>query len=93
MVGFDLPVMIATAVACFPIFFTGHTIARWEGFVFLAYYVLYVGFLVMTATQHAALENFSMAMSWFVMPLTALTIAVVFLRSLKEKPRGASTRS
>jgi len=28
---FDLPVMLAVAVACLPIFFTGHLIARWRG--------------------------------------------------------------
>ena len=27
----DIPIMIATAVACLPIFFTGHSISRWEG--------------------------------------------------------------
>ena len=31
MLSFDLPVMIAVAVACLPVFFTGHLIARWEG--------------------------------------------------------------
>ncbi len=29
--SFDLPVMIAAAVACLPIFFNGHAIYRWEG--------------------------------------------------------------
>ena len=30
----DIPIMIAVAVACLPIFFTGHIIARWEVFSF-----------------------------------------------------------
>jgi cation:H+ antiporter len=34
MVNFDIPVAVAVAVACLPIFFTGHLIARWEGAVF-----------------------------------------------------------
>jgi ABC-type long-subunit fatty acid transport system fused permease/ATPase subunit len=34
---FDLPMMIAVAVACLPIFFTGHLIDRWEGALFLGY--------------------------------------------------------
>ena len=38
---FDIPFMIAVAVACLPIFFTGYRIARWEGAIFLAYYVAY----------------------------------------------------
>lgn len=85
IVSFDLPVMIATAVACLPIFFTGYTIARWEGFVFFAYYVLYISFLVMTATQHAALETFANAMTWFIIPLTTLTILVVLARAFKKQ--------
>ena len=37
--AFDFPVMIAVAVACLPIFFAGYRINRWEGLLFLAYYV------------------------------------------------------
>ncbi len=36
----DIPVMIAVAAACLPIFFTGHVIARWEGTCSLAVIVL-----------------------------------------------------
>lgn len=90
VVGFDVPVMLATAVACLPIFFTGHKIARWEGFVFFAYYIFYIGFLVLTATQHTALETFANAMTWFIIPLTTLTILVVFVQSYKKQvPRKA----
>ena len=39
--SFDMPVMVAVAVACLPVFFTGSLIARWEGLLFLAYYVAY----------------------------------------------------
>jgi cation:H+ antiporter len=42
VLGFDLWVMMATALACLPVFMTGREIARWEGAVFLAYYVAYV---------------------------------------------------
>ena len=33
----DFPFMIAVSIACLPIFFTGHKIARWEGALFLGY--------------------------------------------------------
>ncbi len=39
-VRFDIPVMLAAAVARLPIFFTGGIISRWEGALFLAYYML-----------------------------------------------------
>ncbi|MDW8325921.1 MAG: calcium/sodium antiporter [Anaerolineales bacterium] len=78
---FDIPVMIAVAVACLPIFFTGYTIARWEGFVFLGYYVAYTTYLLLAASQHDALPMFSNVMLYFVIPLTALTIGVTVFRS------------
>ena len=50
---FDIPVMIAVAVVCLPIFFTGQQIARWEGGLFLGYYVAYTLYLVLRETQPA----------------------------------------
>ena len=78
---FDLPVMIATAVACLPIFFTGQVVARWEGALFLSYYGAYTIYLLLATTQHDALSTFSMAMWAFVLPLTAVTLIVATLRS------------
>ena len=54
----DLPVMIAAAVACLPVFFTGLRIARWEGILFLVYYSVYVGLLVLSATGYPGLAGF-----------------------------------
>lgn len=73
---FDIPVMLAVAVACLPIFFTGHVIARWEGLLFVAFYVAYTVTLVFMATNNPALPEFRAWMLWLVLPLTALTLAV-----------------
>ncbi len=88
MLTFDIPVMIAVALACLPIFFTGNTIARWEGGVFLAYYVAYTAFLILASTQHDALPAFSAALVWFALPLTALTLAVLAARSWRQQRRA-----
>jgi len=77
---FDMWVMVAVALACVPIFITGREIARWEGAVFLGYYVAYVTYLVLAAQHHAALAMFSTAMLSFVLPLTVVTLVVVSLR-------------
>lgn len=82
---FDLPVMTAVAVACLPIFFNGHRIARWEGALFLGYYIAYVAYLLLAAADHAALEDFRLAMQTVVMPLTLLTLAIVTWRNLKAR--------
>jgi cation:H+ antiporter len=85
LLAFDLPVMIAVAVACLPIFLTGHEIARWEGALFLAYYCLYVAYLVLAATGHALLPLFASAMLLFALPLTALTLAILSYRALRRR--------
>ena len=89
---FDIPVMIAVAVATLPIFFTGHTISRWEGAVFLAYYVAYTTYLILDAAEHAALTTFGDAMVWFALPLTALTLLVLLVRALGLGNSSAGTR-
>lgn len=79
--GFDFPVMIAVALACLPIFYTDHLIARWEGALFLGYYLAYSAYLILRSAEHAALGPFSLAMGAFVLPLTAVTLAVLAWRA------------
>jgi cation:H+ antiporter len=81
---FDIPVMIAVTLACLPIFFAGHRIARWEGALFVIYYAIYVLFLVLQAEQHEALPVLNQAMMFFVIPLTAATLVVVAWRRLRR---------
>jgi cation:H+ antiporter len=85
--NFDMPVMIAVALATLPIFFTGYAISRWEGAIFLGYYAAYLAYLVMEATEHDALPRFGAAMIWFVLPLTALTLLVLAMGAARRQPR------
>jgi cation:H+ antiporter len=80
VLAFDLPVMVAVAVACLPVFFTGREIARWEGVLFLAYYAAYTAYLVLYAQRHDALGPFSAVMAGYVLPLTAVTLLVLVVR-------------
>ena len=84
--AFDIPFMTAVAVACLPVFFTGRTIARWEGALFVLYYAAYTAYLVLQATRHDALPLYSVILLEFVAPLTAVTLAVVALRSFRRRP-------
>ncbi len=83
--SFDFPVMVAVALACFPIFATGHRIARWEGAFFLFYYVAYIGYLVVEATDHHLANEFRAAFWGFVLPITMVTLVVSFYRYYQEK--------
>lgn len=88
---FDLPVMIAVAVATLPIFFTGYTIHRWEGAVFLGYYAAYTAYLVLDASKHEIVPAFGAAMVWFALPLTVLTLAIGVARATgKGRGRGGA---
>jgi cation:H+ antiporter len=82
---FDMPIMIAVAIACLPVFFTGNLIARWEGGVFLGYYVAYMLYIVLAATHHTSLPVFSKAMLYFVIPITVLTLIIVTVQAVRAK--------
>ncbi len=84
---FDIPVMLAVAVACLPVFFTGGRISRWEGGLFLGYYAAYVLFLIFAAVKHQASEGFAAAMLWFVIPITILGLTVSLVFAVRQRQR------
>lgn len=80
VVSFDIWVMLAVAFACLPIFVSGREIERWEGGLFLLYYVAYVTYLILAAQQHDQLQAYSSVMLSFVVPLTIVTLVVSMIR-------------
>jgi cation:H+ antiporter len=89
LLAFDLPVMVAVAVACLPIFLTGWSIARLEAAVFLGLYAAYTAYLVLKAQEHDALPAFSAVMLEFVIPLVALGVGVSVVRHFRRPPGAA----
>nr|WP_272890084.1 calcium/sodium antiporter [Stutzerimonas stutzeri] len=83
--AFDFPVMIAVAVACLPTFFAGYTINRWEGLLFIAYYIAYTLYLVMSSTGRPFAETFGDAILGYALPLTAITLIVIAGRAWKRQ--------
>ncbi|MEK0360880.1 calcium/sodium antiporter [Pseudomonas sp. CBC3] len=83
--AFDLPVMLAVFGACLPIFFSGYRINRWEGAMFFGYYLAYTLYLVMFSTGLPSISLLRHAMTWYVLPLTAITLFVIFLRAWKHQ--------
>ncbi len=81
---FDMPIMIAVALACLPIFFTGYLIKRWEGILFLFYYFVYSLYLFLNVTDHSMLPAFNNVMYWFVIPITIITLLAFVLESIKN---------
>lgn len=83
--AFDIPVMTAIAVACLPIFFTGNRLSRWEGLLFLGYYVAYTVYLILSASQSPQLDLFKQVMLYGAIPLTVLLLLVTTVRSIRTK--------
>ena len=81
--AFDIPVMILTAVACLPIYFSWGEIRRWEGALFLVYYALYVSYLVLTAAGSPRVETLAHLVLWVAAPLTILTLGISLARAIR----------
>ncbi|MCK0118874.1 calcium/sodium antiporter [Isoptericola sp. S6320L] len=76
-VHFDLPLMVAVALALLPVAFTGQLIRRWEGALFVALYLAYVTFVLLAAAEHDATQPFGSAMLGFVLPITAVWLVAL----------------
>lgn len=85
---FDIPVMVAVALACLPVFFTGFRIGRREGALFFSYYLAYTLYLILDATGHDQLDEFSLIMFEYITPLVALTLLLVAAHAWRKRRRG-----
>jgi len=83
--GLDIPIMIAVAIACLPVFFSDYVIDRWSGALFVALYTGYMTYLVMQGTQHASVAGFSSIMLVFVIPLVSFTLVLLAVRSWRRR--------
>ncbi len=80
----DIPVMVAVAIACLPIFANGSVLYRWEGIAFLVAYAVYLAWLVLDATEHGSRDSYGNVVLYFVVPIVAVTIATVWYRGRGE---------
>lgn len=77
---FDIPVMVAAAMACFPIVLSGRRITRVEGGCLLAAYAAYTAYLVMDAATHEFLPAYRTALTLVVLPLAAIALIEMLRR-------------
>lgn len=85
VMNFDLPIMAAVALACLPIFLTSGRISRWEGALFLSYYLAYITFTILAINGHPGLHTFTAAMIWFVIPLSILGLTISLLTWMHKR--------
>lgn len=87
---FDLPIMIAVAFICMPVFYTRQLISRREGFLFLGYYSTYTAYLILSATRHQSVQLFS-RIAVIVLPLTLIPLLIGVVRHARNGKRLKKT--
>lgn len=89
VINFDLPVMIAVAFSCLPIFYSGKRIERWEGILFLFYYVAYTTYLILNSANppHPILPLYVKIMMLGVIPVTIIAIITIAIMEKRAKSK------
>lgn len=83
-VTFDIPIMIAVALICLPVFYSKLEISRVEGLIFLLYYGAYTIYLILSAES-------SVTMGWFtqmMMIVLPLSVAFIVIAAFRERNRS-----
>lgn len=79
VIAVDLPVMVAVAILCIPIFLTGRKISRIEGCLFLIYYCLYTAYLISHADRTHQDASLVLSITYVIVPVTLLAVLLHFL--------------
>ncbi len=87
MVARDFPIMVATTLACLPIFWTGGVISRREGGVLVGLYLLYVLEQVLPYTNPALVGSFRWINLFVVIPVVVVLLALQCLRYMRRERR------
>jgi cation:H+ antiporter len=86
-ITFDIPIMILIAIACYPVFYTGNRVSRWQGILFLFFYIGYTGYLILRGIESQWLSSYSTTMSI----LAAISFAILLFgmtRQMMQKIEG-----
>jgi cation:H+ antiporter len=79
----DIPVMVAVAVICLPIFFTGYMISRPEGALFFGYYAAYTAYLLLASSGSTALPTVESVFK-IAVPLTVIALLGFLVHSSRR---------
>jgi len=80
----DLPVMVAVAIACLPLFLD-LSIGRAKGLFFLFAYAVYTAYLVLSAIGSGAVPGLRDAMLAYVLPLTGITLLSIAIQAARKR--------
>ncbi len=93
MISRDLPIMVATTLACLPIFWTNGVISRLEGWLLLGLYGLYLVEQVLAASSAGPLvDTFRFVVLVAVLPLLLVFLVWQVLRWRQQRSSPAAIR-
>jgi len=81
----DIPVMLAVATLCLPLFFLGSTLNRFEGFLFLVLYTAYLWFTVATALSLPYLHQLETGLLYVLAPLVGFYVLLCLFNDLLRR--------
>jgi cation:H+ antiporter len=87
--AFDIPVMIAVAVACLPLFYSGWRIRRWEGGLLLTTYCVYIGYLFLKISEHPAIDDCRRFLFYVAAPIVGVLLSISAWRSWRLERQAA----
>jgi cation:H+ antiporter len=70
----DIPVALAAAIVCLPVFAAGAVISRTDGFLFLSCFIVYNLYIVLYASGSQWLNLYATFFGWAVIPVTMLVL-------------------
>ncbi|SFR82125.1 cation:H+ antiporter [Marinobacter daqiaonensis] len=85
MVALDIPVMLGVAVLCLPLFFSGASLDRLEGGLFLLLYVSYVWYMIAMSLSAGYLSQLQSAILFGLIPVVVLYVAGSLGRDLVKR--------
>lgn len=80
-IAFDIPFMLVVTIACLPVFYSGRTVSRWEGALFVGYFMAYTAYVLLAAGTRAPLPLGGTATVLFSIPLLVLAVGIAVIRS------------
>jgi len=91
MLSVDLPLMVATALACLPILYTGQIVSRREGALLLTVYLLYLAYLVLLAMGAPLAVTFGQVLILGVVPVAGVALTLLAFRERAALRAAAAT--
>lgn len=83
-IHFDIPVMLAVTIICFPFFWTSDSVSRWEGWLLLFYYASYNTVLIADAIKTRHYDMICSVLS-VVIAITLIPI-LISVWNLRKQP-------